>query len=143
MAAKKKSPDAPGGEMARKIWLAGIGAYGRAFSEAQESLARVGDETSKMFDDLVERGEEIEDTVESRGREIAERVRKPKHSFDDRIQEMRDRLQRNMGGGDDDRFEVLEARLSSIEEKLDALIAGNAKPAKRKTTKKSTKKSAR
>ncbi len=135
--AKKKSTAAPGGDMARKIWLAGIGAYGRAFSDAQESLARVSDETSKYFEDLVQRGEEIEDTVETRGRELAERMKAPGFSMEDRIKEMREKLKLGAVGGES-RLDAIEARLVAIEEKLDALIAGAAKskPAKRKTTKK-------
>ena len=136
--AKKKSPTVPAGDMARKIWLAGIGAYGRAFSDAQESLARVSGETSKYFEDLVERGEEIEDTVETRGRELAERIKSPGFSMEDRIKEMRERLKLGAVGGES-RLDAIEARLGAIEEKLDALIASAAtkpKPAKRKTTKK-------
>lgn len=136
--AKKKSTTAPGGDMARKIWLAGIGAYGRAFSDAQESLAKVSDETSKYFEDLVQRGEEIEDTVETRGRELAERIKSPGFSMEDRIKEMREKLKLGAVGGES-RLDVIEARLAAIEEKLDALLAGAAtksKPSKRKAAKK-------
>jgi len=142
MARKKKSGEAPAGsDMARKIWLAGIGAYGRAFSDAQESIAKMSDETSKYFEDLVSRGEEIESEVEARGREIAEKVKSsPRFSMDDRIKEMRERLKRGGASsaisGDDDRMDALEARLDAIEEKLDALLAG--KTVKKKTTKKKT-----
>ena len=48
-------------DMARKIWLAGIGAYGRAFDEAQERLEKVGKESTKFFEELVAKGEELED----------------------------------------------------------------------------------
>lgn len=144
MAKKKSEAKHPAGsDMARKIWLAGIGAYGRAFSEAQESIAKMSDETSKYFEDLVSRGEEIENEVETRGREIAQKVKSsPAFSMDDRIKEMRDRLKRSGGlgagvlSGDHDRMDALEARLDAIEEKLDAVLAG--KTAKKKTTKKKT-----
>ena len=126
-------------DTARKIWLAGIGAYGRAFSEAQESIAKVSDETSKYFEDLVERGEEIEDTVETRGREIAKRVKAPGFSMDDRIKDMRERLKLGAVGGET-RLDDIEARLATIEDKIDQLISatGKDKPAKRKTAKKKT-----
>lgn len=135
--ARKKAPPGPAGETARKIWLAGIGAYGRAFSEAQESIAKVSGETSKYFEDLVERGEEIEDAVETRGREIAERVKAPGFSMDDRIKEMREKLKLGAVGGES-RLDVIDARLTAIEDKLDQLIGAAAapKPAKRKTTRK-------
>ncbi len=141
MAKKKGLTTQPSGpDMARKIWLAGIGAYGRAFSEAQESLAKVSEDTTKVFEDLVARGEEIEDTVESKGRELAKRVRSPAFSMEDRIKEMRERLHLNVGGEDDRRLSDVEERLARIEDKLDQLLAaGGARksPAKRKTSKKS------
>lgn len=134
----RKKTDEQGGDTARRIWLAGIGAYGRAFSEAQESLARVTGETSKMFDDLVARGEEIEDAVEAKGREIARSVREPTRSFDDRIKQMRARLL-NQGAsavaGDHDGADLAD-RLDRIEAKLDALIAAQSAPPSKKTTRK-------
>ncbi len=136
--AKKKTPPGPAGDMARKIWLAGIGAYGRAFSDAQESIAKVSDETSKYFEDLVERGEEIEDAVETRGREIARRVAPSSFSMEDRIRDMRERLKLGAVGGES-RLDAIEARLTAIEDKLDMLIGAapaKKKPAKRKTAKK-------
>ncbi len=136
--AKKKTPHVPAGDVARKIWLAGIGAYGRAFSDAQESIAKVSGDTSKYFDDLVQRGEEIEDTVETRGREIAERMKAPGFSMEDRIKEMREKLKLGAVGGESRLYEV-EARLVSIEEKLDRLLAdAPAKPAAKKTAKRKT-----
>lgn len=132
--ARKKTPPGPAGDMARKIWLAGIGAYGRAFSDAQESIAKVSDETSKYFEDLVERGEEIEDAVETRGREIAERVKAPGFSMDERIKEMREKLKLGAVGGES-RLDGIEDRLAAIEDKLDLLIGAAAKP---KSTKRKT-----
>ena len=131
----KKKTAVPAGDMARKIWLAGVGAYGRAFSDAQESLAKLSDETSKHFEDLVQRGEEIEDAVETRGRELAKRVTAPGFSMEDRIKEMREKLKLGAVGGES-RLDEIEARLAAIEEKLDQLIDAKPKTAKRKTTKK-------
>ncbi len=132
--AKKKTPPGPAGDMARKIWLAGIGAYGRAFSDAQESIAKVSDDTSKYFEDLVERGEEIEDAVETRGREIAQRVKAPNFSMDDRIKEMREKLKLGAVGGES-RLDVIEARLATIEGKIDQLLSADDGSSKRKTAK--------
>jgi poly(hydroxyalkanoate) granule-associated protein len=53
-------------DIARKIWLAGVGAYGRMFDEAQDQMNRLSHNATEMFDDLVERGEKIEDGVRSR-----------------------------------------------------------------------------
>lgn len=53
-------------DVARKIWLAGVGAYGRMFDEAQDQVARLSQNASEMFDDLVSRGEKVEDEVRTR-----------------------------------------------------------------------------
>lgn len=53
-------------DVARKIWLAGVGAYGRMFDEAQDQVARLSQNASEMFEDLVTRGEKVEDEVRSR-----------------------------------------------------------------------------
>ena len=47
-------------EFARKIWLAGLGAYGKSFDEAQGRYEKMSVEASKMFDDLVVKGSKIE-----------------------------------------------------------------------------------
>lgn len=39
-------------EVAKSIWLAGLGAYGKAFDEAVTQYGKVSKETSKVFDDL-------------------------------------------------------------------------------------------
>lgn len=46
--------------LARKIWLAGLGAYGRALTDAADSVAKVSQDTAKRFDDLAQRGADIE-----------------------------------------------------------------------------------
>jgi len=55
-------------ETARRIWLAGIGAYGRAFTEAQGALKDVTGKSSEVFDDLVQKGEIIEKVLSDNGR---------------------------------------------------------------------------
>lgn len=47
-------------ELARKIWLAGLGAYGHGLSNIQEGYDKMNDKTRRYFDDLVERGTKIE-----------------------------------------------------------------------------------
>jgi polyhydroxyalkanoate synthesis regulator phasin len=125
-------------DTARKIWLAGIGAYGRAFSEAQESIAKLTDESARVFDDLVAKGEEIEKKVEEQGRKVAAQVAPGAHSLDDRIRRMRERIGVGIGIGDDhaslaEEVSELRARVARLEALLET---APAKPAKRKTAKK-------
>ncbi len=47
-------------ELARKIWLAGLGAYGHGLSNIHEGYDKMSDSTRRYFEDLVERGTKIE-----------------------------------------------------------------------------------
>lgn len=126
----KKPQHSP--DTARRIWLAGIGAYGRAFTEAQEQVAKLTGESARVFDDLVAKGEEIERKVEKGRRKVAERMGPAGASFEERIRKMRERIGHL---GEDP---ALEERIAALEARVARLEAGTgAKPrAKRKTTKK-------
>jgi hypothetical protein len=50
-------------DMARKIWLAGVGAYARATAQAQDQLTKLAAQADQAFDELVEQGETMEDEV--------------------------------------------------------------------------------
>jgi hypothetical protein len=47
-------------EMARKIWLAGLGAYGQGYEEAKGRIESLSTDSSKFFDELVVKGEKLE-----------------------------------------------------------------------------------
>lgn len=53
-------------DVAYKIWLAGVGAYGRAFEGVAEGAAKVAEGSSEMFEDLVQRGAKIEGEMKTR-----------------------------------------------------------------------------
>lgn len=53
-------------DVARKIWLAGVGAYGRMFSEATDRVTKATGSANELFEQLVARGEALEDTVRDR-----------------------------------------------------------------------------
>ena len=124
-------------DMARRIWLAGIGAYGRAFEEGRDMVrglsGDISDKTSNAFDTLAEKGEKIEMAAKMKGVQLAGKASNLSGevqntlAIDDRIQAMRDRLS---GAGGDDRIAVLEARLERMEAKLDRLVAAEAARAK-------------
>ena len=126
------------GETARRIWLAGVGAYGRAFSEAQEALKDVTGKTSDVFDELVQKGEMIETAVSSKRKDLMKKAGVPSFDMEDRIAKMRSRLSR----GEDVAHDIpdLEARLDAMDAKLDKILKLLSKPAKTTTTKRTTKK---
>ena len=53
-------------DMPRKIWLAGVGAYGRVHAETQEAMEKLTHSAADTFEQLVAKGEEIEERVRSR-----------------------------------------------------------------------------
>ncbi|MGB3455018.1 MAG: phasin family protein [Litorimonas sp.] len=136
-------------DMARRIWLAGIGAYGRAFEEGRDMVkglsGDLSDKTSNAFEQLAERGEKIEMAAKVKGAQLAGKASSLTDevsstlAIDERIAAMRDRLS---GGGSEDRIAALEAKLSSIEAKLDKVLASQApkKASTKRTTTQRTKK---
>lgn len=50
-------------DIARKIWLAGVGAYGRMYTETQDAVEKLATGANEAFDQLVAKGEEVEDKV--------------------------------------------------------------------------------
>ena len=58
--------EAKGFDVAHKIWLAGVGAYGKAYDVAAEGVGKVSGHGEVLFEDLVARGEEIESDVRAR-----------------------------------------------------------------------------
>ena len=119
--ANKKTSSTRAADTARKIWLAGIGAYGRAFSDAHGSLTRVGEETSKAFDDLVERGE----TIEDHSRDSAPKAASGNLVIEERIKRLRSKigLPEDGRGALHKEMDDLKDQLDRIETKLDHLIA--------------------
>jgi len=137
----------PNSETARRIWLAGIGAYGRAFTEAQEAFKEVTGKGSDIFEELVQKGQVIEKVVEVKGKSMMDKASVPSFDLDDRIKAMRSRLSRG-----DEMDANFEDRLSAVEAKLDRILAllepapkrsKAKKPAPKKTVKKSSTKRAK
>lgn len=149
------------GESARRILLAGIGAYGRAFMEAQEALKDVRGKSSDVFDDLVQKGEMMEMAFEHKSKQVMDKAASniPKLdipnlkvsglNMDDRIKKMRARLIRNPDEDSDilARLEIVEAKLdtlmAALEPKKAQKNAGVKKALKKSTTKKTTAKTTR
>ncbi len=105
-------------EVAKRIWLAGLGAYGIALDEAVDQYGKVSDkvskETSKIFDELVEKGKLLEDQTNARPEKKVRpsKVPVPPSTIEERIAKVRHSL-----GFDHSR----EDRITHIEDKLDAL----------------------
>jgi polyhydroxyalkanoate synthesis regulator phasin len=123
-------------EIARNIWLAGVGAYGKAVDDAQSRLEKAGVEPPKLFKELVKAGaaleEEARETMSSRksgSSSVEERINKVRENFS---------LGRYVRGND---IESLHRKIDDLAGQVEALnaalkAAGLVKP-KAKTRRKS------
>ncbi|MDX1733369.1 MAG: phasin family protein [Halioglobus sp.] len=72
-------------EIAKNIWLAGVGAYGKAVEDAQGRLEKAM-EPPKLFKDLVKAGSALEEDA----REALETTAAARHSVEERINKVRE-----------------------------------------------------
>ncbi len=109
-------------DMAKSIWLAGLGAYGKAFDEAVSQYGKVSKETTKLFDELVEKGRRLDGESHHK---LAEAKTKTTATIEERINKVRGSV--NLGaltGGSSDaaKIDELSAKVDVLSEKLDALL---------------------
>lgn len=132
-------------DLAKNIWLAGLGAYGRAIDEAQGTYQKVSEkvkvaqESTKLFDDLVEKGKTLEGSTQEKILEVKE---KANVNLEERIAKVKDSLSFNFK-----KPKASDELLEEISQKLDLVLAAVEKPAakapaKRAAAKKTTAKEA-
>lgn len=63
--AAAKALEAQTNDMTYKIWLAGVGAYGKAYDTALAGATVINKQSAELFEELVKRGAEIEGDVRS------------------------------------------------------------------------------
>lgn len=142
---RREALEAQTKDMAQKIWLAGLGAYGRAYSEAAENAKKLNSGTSELFEDLVERGTEIDGEMKARfasnetvakATESVSKVtetalrmqREQREAFEARMQRMRAVLGFKTTG---EKADDLSSKIDQLEDEI-AELAAKAKPAKGK-----------
>jgi hypothetical protein len=103
-------------EIARNIWLAGIGAYGRAVGEAQDRLGKAGVETPKLFRDLVKAGAALEEDTRS----ALSAGQEARQSVEERINRVRENFSLQRWGHSDD-LQALHDKIDQLNAKVDAL----------------------
>jgi hypothetical protein len=113
-------------EIAKNIWLAGLGAYGKAVDDAQDRIDKAAKEPPRLFRELVEKGSKIEDEV----RDSLSNIRKSgTETVEERISRVRETLNFNLTGSQ----ELIEVnrKLDALTAKVDALagaLAAGASP---------------
>ena len=102
--------------LAKNIWLAGLGAYSRAYEEVsdryddiQGKVEEINEEGQKIFGDLVKRGQNIQNDIE-------DEVGKRKDSLEERVEEFRTRF-----GGGLSSFVDIPDRLREAAEKVEEI----------------------
>ena len=73
-------------EIAKNIWLAGVGAYGKAVEDAQGRMEKAGMEPPKLFRELVKAGTALEDEA----KDALETTTAARHSVEERINRVRE-----------------------------------------------------
>ena len=102
-------------EIAKNIWLAGVGAYGRAVDEAQGRLERAM-EPPKLFRDLVKAGSALEEDARS----ALEASAAAKNSVEQRINRVRENFHMQRPARIED-IAALQKKVDSLSRKVDKL----------------------
>jgi polyhydroxyalkanoate synthesis regulator phasin len=99
-------------EIAKNIWLAGVGAYGRAVDEAQGALERAAT-PPKLFRELVRAGSVLEE-------EAREARASARSSVEERIRRVRENFHQQRPARVED-LEALCRKVDQLSRKIDAL----------------------
>ncbi len=119
------------GEIAKNIWLAGVGAYGRAVDEAQDSIKKATPQPPKLFRDLVKAGAQLEE-------EATEARAAAKSSVEERIARVRENFHMQRPARIED-LESLHKKVDKLTRKVDSLtrlISEQSAPTKKTPAKK-------
>ncbi len=125
------------GEIAKNIWLAGVGAYGKAVDEAQGSIKKATSEPPKLFRDLVKAGAQLEE--DANGARAA-----AKSSVEERISRVRENFHMQRPARIED-LQSLHKKVDKLTRKIDAisrLLEAQAAPAKKAPARKAAAKKA-
>jgi polyhydroxyalkanoate synthesis regulator phasin len=114
-------------EMARKVWLAGLGAYGKGYEELTGRIEALSTDSNKLFDELVAKGQKLEAEGKVKVKEVRDDVAS-KTGLDSRIESVRGKL----GLDNND----TEQKIEDLSAKIDALTAAVAKLAAEPAAKK-------
>lgn len=125
-------------EIAKNIWLAGVGAYGKAVEDAQDRFEKAGVEPPKLFRELVKAGTALEDDA----REAIETTSSARHSVEERINRVRENFHMQRPARIED-VAALNKKVDQLTRKVDRLSKALAEqgvtkkarkaPAKKKT----------
>lgn len=104
-------------DVAKNIWLAGLGAYGKAYDDAVSRVEQAGKDVPKLFEDLVKKGAHIE--ADSPPAETP--LEKARTDIEERIVKMRENLGFGKISSAGDDLSKLEAKVDALTKKVASL----------------------
>lgn len=119
-------------ELAKKIWLAGLGAYGKTWDEAQASYEKAtkksSEEVSSLFEQLVSKGEALEKDAAGRINESKESLTKTRADLEEKLSKAREGLTVDaLKDTGKTYLSSLEAKIDELTGKIDNLIKSGVK----------------
>ena len=108
---KTTTPIETAEQVARKIWLAGLGAYGRSYEEIQNQYEKLNDETNRYFEELVAKGEKLESSTKKKIKKQA--------SVEKGVEKVRKTFSRDTSD--------IDAKINELSAKVDALTVAVSK----------------
>lgn len=107
--------------MARKVWLAGLGAYGKGFEEAKGRFETLSTDSNKLFAELVVKGEALETEGKGKFSEVKAKFT-AKTDLDNRVEALRTKLSMN-DSDSDQKIEELNAKIDALTDIVAKLAA--------------------
>lgn len=95
--------------LAKKIWLAGLGAYGRSLDGAKEGYDKLSEESQRVFDELVAKGEALQNEAADL---VKDKVKESNSKLEARAEELKSKLSITSS---------LSGRLEEMSKKIDKL----------------------
>ena len=128
-------------ELAKAIWLAGLGAYGKAYDEAKVQADQLGDNSTKFFDELVAKGRKLEGETQKTVKEVktkaSKATTKATSSLEDRISKVRESLNVDLSGMNPlGKLDEISRKVDALSRKVDAMSKPKAAPKKTASAKK-------
>lgn len=97
--------------IAKQIWLAGFGTYGRSFDEVQTRFEKMNANRQKLFDELVVRGEKLQADAESKFQE-------GKSDLESHIEKLKGHVTLPTGSDVADQFSDVNRKLDTLNKEV-------------------------
>jgi len=108
-------------DFARKIWLAGLGAYGKGYDEAKGRFEELNIDASKVFEELVGKGEKLEADAKQKFQDKTEEFKtKADLNISERVAEVRQKLGLN-ANDNEDKIDELSAKIDALTDIVEKL----------------------